>query len=240
MRRDGPQRLSAFRIVCGVFGIAAAAATVAPAAVAGSLSRCDAGQLVVAEDGNQGQIIADGGKDCLVKSPDGRFQSWVPIGRLRAASDQKPAPPATGPTAVPTTPTPTGEEVRVLRPMDLASELTFPTDALGHIVLTANVNGVPLRFLVDTGATLVALTSADAEAAGIRRGELTFDQAVQTAAGPARAAFLELREIRIKQLEIDNVRAAVIDNLKQSVLGMSFLNRLKGFELRDGALTIRW
>ncbi len=51
---------------------------------------------------------------------------------------------------------------------------------------------------------------------------------------------MELCEISVKQLEVDNVRAAVIDNLKLSVLGMSFLSRLKSFELRDGALTMKW
>lgn len=238
MKNDGVRRLLPLRTVCCVCATAAAAAGFAPAAAA--LSRCDVGQLIVDEDGNQGQIVGDGGKECLVKSPDGRFQSWVPIARLRAATAQKPALPPTGPAAAPTTPTPTDEDVKVLRPMDLGGELAFPADALGHVLVTANVNGVPLHFLVDTGATLVALAPADAEAAGINRSELTFDRTVQTAAGPARAAFLELREISLKQLEIDNVRAAVIDNLKQSVLGMSFLSRLKGFDLRDGALTMKW
>jgi predicted aspartyl protease len=46
------------------------------------------------------------------------------------------------------------------------------------------------------------------------------------------------REIRIEQVAIDNVPAAVMENLGQSVLGMSFLNRLKGFDIRQGALTI--
>lgn len=236
MRRDGFKWLSPLRTACGVFATVAAAAGVAPATGAGSLSRCDVGQLIVGEDGSQGRIMGDGGKECLIKSPDGRFQSWVPITQLRPA--REPAPIATPLT--PAAPASTGEDVRVLRPMDLGSELVFPADALGHILLTATVNGVPLHFLIDTGATLVALTPADAEAAGIHRSELAFDQTVQTAAGPARAAFLELREISIKQLEIDNVRAAVIDSLKQSVLGMSFLRRLKGFDLRDGALTMRW
>jgi aspartyl protease family protein len=235
MRRDRFRRLMPLRVMCTVFAAAAGGAGLAPAATGGPLSRCDLGQLIVNEDGSQGRIIRDGGKECLVKSADGRFQSWVPITQLRVATAQIPAAPATG-----LTPAPMDDKVKVLRPMDLGSELIFPADALGHVLLTANVNDVPLHFLVDTGATLVALTPADAEAAGIHRSELTFDKTVQTAAGPARAAFLELHEIRIKQLEIDDVRAAVIDDLKQSVLGMSFLRRLKGFEVRDGALTMRW
>ncbi len=135
--------------------------------VAGSLSRCDVGRLVVDDGGTQGQIIGDGGKECLVKSADGRFLIWLPIAQLGTATAQTPTPPATALT--PATPAPKDEKVRVLRPMELDRTITFPADALGHILLLANVNGTPLRFLVDTGATLVALTPADAESAGIHQ-----------------------------------------------------------------------
>lgn len=121
-----------------------------------------------------------------------------------------------------------------------SKRLVYRADALGHIVLTASVNGAPVRFLVDTGATLVSLTTEDASAAGLAHSELTFDQTVNTGDGPVHAAFAQLREIHIEQLEVDNVKAAVIDSLKQSVLGMSFLGRLKGFEMRNGTMTIDW
>jgi len=49
-----------------------------------------------------------------------------------------------------------------------------------------------------------------------------------------------LREIRIDRLSIDNVSAAVNENLNMSLLGMSFLRRLKSFEMREGTLTISW
>jgi predicted aspartyl protease len=49
-----------------------------------------------------------------------------------------------------------------------------------------------------------------------------------------------LREIRIDRLSIDNVSAAVNENLTMSLLGMSFLRRLKSFEMRDGSLIISW
>jgi aspartyl protease family protein len=58
--------------------------------------------------------------------------------------------------------------------------------------------------------------------------------------GSVRVAPVLLREIRIEQLSIDNVLAVVIEKLDQSLLGMSFLKRLKSFEMRDGALTISW
>jgi len=62
----------------------------------------------------------------------------------------------------------------------------------------------------------------------------------QTANGRVHFAPVMLREVRIEQLSIENVPAAVIENLDQSLLGMSFLKRLKRFEMREGALTISW
>jgi predicted aspartyl protease len=58
--------------------------------------------------------------------------------------------------------------------------------------------------------------------------------------GPAPAAFVPLREIRIEQLSIENVPSAVIKSLGRSVLGMSFLGRLKGIEMRESVVTIDW
>ena len=97
-----------------------------------------------------------------------------------------------------------------------------------------------MRFLVDTGASLVILTPNDARAIGIRHSELVFDQIMQTGNGPVHAAPVLLREIRIGDVAIEKVQGAVIDSLGQSVLGMSFLGPLKGFEMRDRVLTIDW
>jgi aspartyl protease family protein len=131
------------------------------------------------------------------------------------------------------------ENVVILRPL-IINRAVYRADALGHVMLTARINGAQVRFLVDTGASLVGLSPEDAKAAGIDPSQLTFNQSVSTANGVVRAAFTQIREIRLDQLEVDNVPAAVIENLKQSVLGMSFLNRLKGFDMRNGTLTMSW
>jgi aspartyl protease family protein len=110
----------------------------------------------------------------------------------------------------------------------------------GHVILDAAVNGAPVRMLVDTGASLVTLTPQDARAAGIAPGELVYNGRVNTANGTARMAPVTLREIRIDQLSIYDVPAAVLENLNLSLLGMSFLARLQGYEMRDGTLTITW
>jgi aspartyl protease family protein len=202
---------------------------------------CTVGQPVTDDRNNSGVIV--GGRDemCLIKYKDGQTQGWVSATRLSAVPPAKSGTPAAGTSPpAPTIAAPTGPEgVKVVRPT-VVNRLVYHADALGHIALTANVNGAPVRFIVDTGATLVSLTPGDANAAGIKRGELTFDQTVDTGNGPVHAAFVQLREIRIDQLEVGNVQAAVIDSLKQSVLGMSLLNRLKGFEMHNGVLTMNW
>jgi aspartyl protease family protein len=116
-----------------------------------------------------------------------------------------------------------------------SNTIVYAANQRGHVVLDAAVNGAPVRMLVDTGASLVTLTPQDARAAGIAPSEL-----VNTANGTARMAPVTLREIRIDQLTIYDVPAAVLENLNLSLLGMSFLTRLQGYEMRDGKLTITW
>ena len=121
-----------------------------------------------------------------------------------------------------------------------SNTIVYTANGRGHVVLDAAVNGAPVRMLVDTGASLVTLTPADARAAGISPAGLVFSGHVQTANGTARMAPVTLREIRIGQLSIYDVPAAVLENLNVSLLGMSFLGRLRGYEMREGKLTVSW
>jgi aspartyl protease family protein len=120
------------------------------------------------------------------------------------------------------------------------NRLAYPIDSRGQVVLDAIVNGAPVRFLVDTGASLVTLTLADARAAGLSPRQLAFNERASTANGEVHMATVTLREIRLGQLAIADVPAAVIKNLDMSLLGMSFLSRLQSYEMRDGKLTITW
>ena len=132
-------------------------------------------------------------------------------------------------------------EPRVAEPRaDPFNTLVYPTNPSGHVVIDAVVNGASMRMLVDTGASFVTLTPADARAAGIAPGDLVFDQRAATANGVVRMAMVTLREVRLGQLSLDDVRAAVIEHLNVSLLGMSFLDRLQSYQMRDGKLTITW
>lgn len=201
---------------------------------------CRHGQPVTDLQSNRATIV--GGQDgvCLVRYGDGQMQRWVAAKDLRGAM-----PPAE--TAAPATPR--GEPalnetvsagVKIIRPSATLNKLVYRADALGHVVLTAQVNGAPVRFLVDTGASKVSLSPQDAAAAGLKRDGLKFDHTVLTAGGVSKAAVARVREIRVEQLEIANVEVAVIETLKHSVLGMNFLRRLKAFEMRDGELSMIW
>lgn len=118
--------------------------------------------------------------------------------------------------------------------------LVYPVNERGHVMVDAVINGAAVRLLLDTGASLVTLTPEDARAAGVTSAELVFNRRVRTANGVARMAPITLREIRIGQLELDDVPAAVMENLNVSLLGMSFLSRLQSYEMRNGKLTISW
>ena len=244
LRRDAIRRdrlrisLGHMRLPGIILAILAIAA-MPPFVAAQTLTECEMGKLVD-DRGTPATIVGDHDGLCLLKYQDGRTQRWVAAKDLTAGTPKAPANQVASPQPpVSTQPGTMTEGVSILRPTS-TNHLVYRADALGNIVITAQVNGAPVRFLVDTGATLVSLSSQDASAAGLKSSELTFDQTVQTGNGPAHAAFAELHEIRIEQLEIDHVPAAVIDTLKQSVLGMSFLSRLKGFEVHDGVLTMNW
>ncbi|HUC66430.1 MAG TPA: TIGR02281 family clan AA aspartic protease [Stellaceae bacterium] len=126
-------------------------------------------------------------------------------------------------------------------PASPANELVYRADSRGHFYLDAEVNGTPVHFLVDTGATVVALSPQDARAIGLGPGDLNFSVAMSTANGTARAAPLRLRSLRLGQLEVEDVPAVVMEQpMGVSLLGLSFLNRLEGYSIRDGRLTLDW
>ena len=110
----------------------------------------------------------------------------------------------------------------------------------GHFWAEGRVNGQPVRFLVDTGATAVALTPADAERLGFRPQDLDYALRVTTAGGRSRAAPVTLSSVSVNGARLDDVRALVIEKgLDTSLLGMTYLGRLARFEATREALFLQ-
>lgn len=110
----------------------------------------------------------------------------------------------------------------------------------GHYWATADVNGSAVRFLVDTGATAVALTANDAKRLGLDLTKLTYAVPVTTADGKTMAAQVKLRSVTIAGARVENVDALVLQTgLETSLLGMSYLGRLSSFEATRTALILK-
>ena len=110
----------------------------------------------------------------------------------------------------------------------------------GHYWAEADVNGARVRFLVDTGASAVALTLADAKRLGIATDKLSYSYRVMTAAGEARAAQVTLGKVSVAGTQLRDVEALVIDKgLDSSLLGMTYLGRLASFEATRTSLILR-
>ena len=113
-------------------------------------------------------------------------------------------------------------------------KVLLAADTRGHFYIEGAVNRVPVRFLVDTGATMVSLPQRDADRLGIdyRRGRRGTSH---TANGEATVYLVRLDAIRIGEIELHGIEALVHEGagLDQALLGMSFLNRVN--MLRDGA-----
>jgi len=109
----------------------------------------------------------------------------------------------------------------------------------GHFWADAEVDGHPIHFLIDTGATAVALTAADARNLGIDPDGLTYSYTVMTANGPGRAARVKLGVVSVGNAQVSDVDAFVIDKgLQTSLLGMTYLGRLSKFEASQDAMVL--
>ncbi|MFW8592801.1 retropepsin-like aspartic protease family protein [Cribrihabitans neustonicus] len=120
-----------------------------------------------------------------------------------------------------------------------AGRVEVPRARDGHYYLTLQVNGTPVEFLVDTGASEVVLNGADAERAGIDTESLAYLGRAQTANGEVRTASVWIEEISLGGITDRDVRVWVNQGaLEQSLLGMGYLQRWSSIEITGGALLL--
>lgn len=115
---------------------------------------------------------------------------------------------------------------------DGSGRIIMTADAQGHFYTTGNINGTSVRFLVDTGATMISLGASDARRIGLdfNRGQKGMSQ---TANGQTMVSKIQLDTVRIGDVTLHNVDAVVHQtDMPMALLGMSFLNRME--MQRDG------
>ncbi len=113
-------------------------------------------------------------------------------------------------------------------------------DGRGHFAAAGRVDGRRLDFMVDTGASVIALRASDAASLGIHPVPREFTAEVKTANGSVRAAPAQLSMVEIGGVTVRDVAALVLPDeaLSENLLGMSFLSRLRRFEYGNGKLVL--
>lgn len=109
----------------------------------------------------------------------------------------------------------------------------------GHFYIDTEINGTEVTFLVDTGATGVALSLDDARRVGIRTDRLDFTIPTSTAAGRSMAAAVEIRSLALPGRTFERVSAHVMRGGDRSLLGMTVLERFDVIEIRRNQLILR-
>jgi len=118
--------------------------------------------------------------------------------------------------------------------------LNIPRDARGHFQTDGRIEGQRINFMIDTGASLVALNEKSAARFGLRPSRSDYNATVSTANGTIKAARARLAMIELGGLVVRDVDALVLPDaaLSENLLGMSFLSKLKRFELANGKMVL--
>lgn len=109
----------------------------------------------------------------------------------------------------------------------------------GHFYINADVNGKPVRFMLDTGASDIVLTPEAADRIGLRKDRLSYTKFYQTASGLVRGAPVRLDELRVGPIVFHDIPASVNEApMQNSLLGMVFLKNLSGYEVWGDTLAL--
>jgi aspartyl protease family protein len=111
----------------------------------------------------------------------------------------------------------------------------------GSFILSGQINGISAQMMFDTGASTVVLNAATASKLGLKVGDSDYTVTVSTANGRTTAAPVKLESVSIGQVTERNVEALVArpGSLRENLLGMSFLERMSSYEVRDDRLVLR-
>jgi aspartyl protease family protein len=163
----------------------------------------------------------------MLKLVSGIFAFFIVLGML-ARSDEPGAPAAAPqPAKLGLFEAPPYQETRLRRQVN------------GHFYVTAYVNGTPVRFMVDTGASMVALTEEAARAVGLQFSAGEFEPIARTANGMASGKRVILSKVAIEGKEVTGVDGAIVAGAETSLLGQSYLARISGVEMSGEDMILR-
>jgi aspartyl protease family protein len=118
--------------------------------------------------------------------------------------------------------------------------VSIPPDARGHFQTDGRIDGQRIAFMVDTGASVIALNETSAAQFGLRPARADYKATVTTANGTVKAARTRLAMVDIGGLVVRDVEAMVLPDeaLSENLLGLSFLSKLKRFEYANGRMVL--
>lgn len=151
-------------------------------------------------------------------------------------------PSATAPTPIVAEPREVGDEAPEPPPTyspSITPSTNLERQADGHFYAEAQVNGMPVHFLIDTGASGVALTQADARKMGLVFAAHEFTVIGSGASGPVRGKLVMLGRVTLGGKTVENVEGAILEGADRSLLGQSFLGRLGSLEMRGDRMVLR-
>ena len=125
------------------------------------------------------------------------------------------------------------------KPVDVPVETVLERDSNGQFFAHGEVNGEPIRFIVDTGADMVALTVEDARRAHVQFDENNFMVVAKSASGVARGQDVILDNVLLDGKRVHDVRGAVVQGLDVSLLGQSYLARIGSVHMAGDEMRLK-
>ncbi len=120
-----------------------------------------------------------------------------------------------------------------------SGETILPREGDGHFYASVAINGTPVNFMVDTGASMVALTGADARAAGLYWNEADVRVVAQGASGPVYGVTVQLDHVSLGGHEASNVHGVIVpEGLGVSLLGQSFLRTIEPVRIESDRMVL--
>ncbi|MBX9881393.1 MAG: TIGR02281 family clan AA aspartic protease [Sphingomonas sp.] len=165
----------------------------------------------------------------------------VVIGAVMPAP-RKSVPAGAAPSLAGATPSPAGATPipdGTPRDSEMPRETVLARSGAGHFLAVADVNRMPVRFVVDTGADTVALTVEDAERAGVRFDRAQFQTVGQGAGGPVMGQVVTIDEITLDGKRATAVPGVVLEGASVSLLGHSYLRQLASVSIEGDTMRLR-